>query len=418
MLHSSTSNRLPSKGITVPSLLLLNARSIAAEGKLDDLTLSCSTLHPDFCVVTETWLNDSHDSSYFQMPNYFILRKDRIGKAGGGVAIWVRNGINCSVLPTLDFPSFVDCLCLSFRYGCKDYILCAIYHPPNTGANNCALVLDAIIETIDKWSNRHCDGEVIIAGDLNDLDVDCLSRVLDLVKKVVAPTRGHSILDHFLVSSSLNEHYPEADVGPPLSTSRRGSHGQVFLKPHDSHGLSIKNRYYSVLDLRKPNVDAFLEKLSTSSFHDIYKTNDINMKVSLFYDTLNRCLSCIPKTTVYMTPRDKPWMNPHLKNLVNLRWKAYRSRDFAEYNRLKCATHEAIKHAKKKWIERASDSANKLWKTVNEFSGKRTGSPLDPILSQHPDIHSALNHLNLTFTKYLALNNRLICLWTALTGLL
>jgi hypothetical protein len=252
---------------SVPSVLLLNARSIAAHGKMDDLSLSCSSLEPDFCVVTETWLSKSHDSSYFQIPNYSLLRKDRVGRLGGCIAIWAKNGITCCVLSNLDFPSSVECLCLSFSMGNKNYLLCALYHPPNMSSDASSAVLDALVSAVDMWSNDHLEGEVIIAGDLNNFDVDSLCRILDLVKKVTSPTRGESILDHCLVSSGLDNFYPEAIVGPPLSTSRRGSHGQVHLQPYDSQSVSTTNRFYTVLDMRKPNVSGFLSMLRNSSFH-------------------------------------------------------------------------------------------------------------------------------------------------------
>lgn len=118
----------------VPSVLLLNVRSIAAPDKFDDLTLSCSSFHPYFCVVTETWLNASHDNALFYILNYSIQRKDRIGKIVGDVAIWVRNSINCSVLHTSDFPTFIKYLCLSFKFGSKNYLLFLIYYTPNTGS--------------------------------------------------------------------------------------------------------------------------------------------------------------------------------------------------------------------------------------------------------------------------------------------
>ena len=390
---------LPDTVTHVPSILVLNARSIAAPGKFDDLVLTCASLQPDFCVVTETWFNESHDNSQFQIPSYDILRRDRIGKAGGGVALWVRSGIYCSVIQTPVFPPYVENLCVSFEIDGRMYLLSAIYYPPNQVADSSSSTFDALVNTVDIWSNDHPEGETIIAGDLNDFDVDSLCRVLDLVKKVTSPTRGSSILDHCLVSSSLDDFYPDANVGPPLSTARRGSHGQVFLKPHESHSIPVKYRLYSVLDLRKANMEAFLRRLSSCSFHEVYKTDDVDNKVALFYDILNYCLSCIPKTLVYMTPRDKPWMSPHLKLLINLRWNAFRIRDFPEYNRLKRATCDAIQNAKRKWVERSYESTNGLWRTVGEFSGKKRGRPLDPILSKHPDLVSALNHLNLIFTE-------------------
>ena len=385
--------------MVVPSLLLLNARSIAPCDKLDDLTLSCSSLEPDFCVVTETWLNKSHDSCYFQIPNYSLLRKDRVGRTGGGVAVWMKNNITCSVLPNLNFPPFAECLCLSFRMGIQIYLLCAVYYPPNLCHASSTAVVEALVDTIDEWSTTNIDGEIIIAGDLNDLDVDSLCRTLDLVKKVTSPTRKQAILDHFLVSSGLDNFYPDATVGPPLSTSRRGSHGQVHLQPYGSLPTSTTSRCSTVLDLRKPNVDAFLSALQNSSFLSVYKLDDIDKKVAAFYGILENCLKCIPRTSVYMTARDKPWMSPHLKNMINLRWKAYRSRNFTEYNRLKNVIQKEIIQAKRRWIARSSNSANTLWKTVNEFSGKRKGRSLDPLLSKHKDMTSALNHLNSIFCE-------------------
>ena len=92
-------------------------------------------------------------------------------------------------------------------------------------------------------------------------------------------------------------------------------------------------------------------------------------------------------------------MTPHLKNLVNLRWKAYRSRDFLEYNRLKRSTHLAINHAKQNWARKSQSNSKGLWRTVNEINGKRCGKPLDPILAKYPNKQRALDNLNLGFIK-------------------
>ena len=143
----------------VPSILLSNARSIAAHGKLDDMSLPCSSLGPDFCIVIETWLNKSHDSSYFLTPNYSLLRKDRVGRLGD-VAVWLKKGIICSVLSNPDFPHFVECLCLSFQMINKDYLLCALQNSANMSS-----ISDALVNIVDTWSNDHIEGEDIIAGD-------------------------------------------------------------------------------------------------------------------------------------------------------------------------------------------------------------------------------------------------------------
>ena len=70
----------------------INVRSILADGRLVDLEILSGSHEIDVLCVTETWLTNLSINiciNGFQPP----IRRDRCGKRGGGVAIFVRNGI-------------------------------------------------------------------------------------------------------------------------------------------------------------------------------------------------------------------------------------------------------------------------------------------------------------------------------------
>ena len=85
------------KGITVCHV---NVRSILADSRLTDLKILCLISNNiDILYVTETWLNSSRRVVLpgFQVP----YRHDRPDKRGGGVAVFVRNGLPFSEVQLL-----------------------------------------------------------------------------------------------------------------------------------------------------------------------------------------------------------------------------------------------------------------------------------------------------------------------------
>ena len=47
----------------------------------------------DISTFSETWLTDQIEDSELNLQGYSVIRQDRQGKIGGGVAIFVRNGL-------------------------------------------------------------------------------------------------------------------------------------------------------------------------------------------------------------------------------------------------------------------------------------------------------------------------------------
>ncbi|GAB0206747.1 hypothetical protein GRJ2_003140300 [Grus japonensis] len=84
----------------------------------------------DLVAITETWWDDSHDWSA-AMDGYKLFRRDRQGRRGGGVALYVRECFDCIELDDCDDK--VECLWVRMRGKANkaDILLGVCYRPPN-----------------------------------------------------------------------------------------------------------------------------------------------------------------------------------------------------------------------------------------------------------------------------------------------
>ena len=360
---------------------------------MDELRLECITRKPDIVVVTESWLSTNHDNDCFLMNDYTLFRQDRTNKIGGGILVWMKHSIPTTRVSPVEVSHIGDFVFLSFKFCAMLYILCANCIPPNRTVSEDESINDSITNTLDSFCDNHPNCYVIICGDFNRLDTSLLESSYDLVPKVTSPTRGAAILDQVLVSNSLAQHYKSAEVGPPPFSGRRGSHCQVLLNPaHDQH--SEDSIFHTVYDCRLPNLQEFITNLSKCSFADLYREPDMDKKTDIFYERFCKCLSVIPSKQITMTMKDKPWMSPLLKDLITQRWNAFRSKNFAEYNRLKRKCKELITLRKKSWYETERLKSRNPWSVVKETCNKGSNNPLASLLFQYPDSKTATDAIN------------------------
>ena len=96
ILHKKEANKLSDKH-SLPSTLVnlvlnLHAISISESWLKHSLpsTLANLVLNLHAISISESWLKHSLPSTLVNLENYCLLRNDRIGKRGGGVAMYVR----------------------------------------------------------------------------------------------------------------------------------------------------------------------------------------------------------------------------------------------------------------------------------------------------------------------------------------
>ncbi len=103
---------------------------------IGDLTHNCVLRHgADAVVVTETWLNGDVEPSFGKIGGYtHWARRDRQNRAGGGVAVCFREGVQAQQLD-VDTPPQLEVM--FFRVVLANHsalLLCAMYRPPPAGA--------------------------------------------------------------------------------------------------------------------------------------------------------------------------------------------------------------------------------------------------------------------------------------------
>ena len=137
----------------------VNVRSLMAPGRLTDLQMLSSFNNIDILCITETWLKPNHLNSSILIPGFQPpLRKDRLSSRGGGVAIYLRNGLTAKLLP-LPLPR-LECLSVQLHFPKrKKLTLHVVYRPPNLPMES---FLDDLEETVAK-----CNGHICLVGDFN-----------------------------------------------------------------------------------------------------------------------------------------------------------------------------------------------------------------------------------------------------------
>ena len=139
----------------------------------------------------------------------------------------------------------------------------------------------------------------------------------------------------------------------------------------------------------------FVNTISKINWCDFYKAEQsADSKCNIFFDIFTDIIkSTIPTVTVFMTPKDKPWVTPYIKHLINQRWNAYRAGNFFLYNDLKVKVKNMLLFSKKKWASKVPN-ASSLWSKVNFVRGKDCANNINKLFSNYSSISDALNNIN------------------------
>jgi hypothetical protein len=134
-------------GHNTPSLYVLNAAALTKPFFLQHLTADLIGNQSDVAVITETHFKAKHTDATVGIDGYTMYRRDRIGRCGGGVAVYVRSELQSAEWKcTADDRAYEV---LWVRIGAA--FMAAIYHPPKPQYRTELLVqyIDLCVETIN-----------------------------------------------------------------------------------------------------------------------------------------------------------------------------------------------------------------------------------------------------------------------------
>ena len=86
---------------------MINLNKRSSETSLDNFLNHFECLYTEFAIIslTETWLNERNYNLY-EIPNYVLIGKQRSGRKGGGISIYIKQNIKYKIRDHISFMNF------------------------------------------------------------------------------------------------------------------------------------------------------------------------------------------------------------------------------------------------------------------------------------------------------------------------
>lgn len=112
---------------------------------------------------SETWLNDKSYIDALNLEDYKLYHKDRFGRSGGGVCLYVRSNMHADVCDLAVNDNHIDSLFIEIKNDKgKSIIVGVIYRSPDSDLNIFNNKLEEMLLHINKL-NKDC----VLLGDFN-----------------------------------------------------------------------------------------------------------------------------------------------------------------------------------------------------------------------------------------------------------
>ena len=346
---------------------------------------------PCILGLCETFLSSSISDNMLLIDNYSFERKDREGKKGGGIIVYLADNVSYKRRHDIEVNEIESIWLEISPAKCKPFLLNFIYRPPNSKQNWIDLY-DTQLNIADCLNT-----EFFIFGDFN---INCImndglisfsnEKWSDIVNKfgliqlITAPTRvtknSSTIIDHiytnntrhvvraFTSSLALSDHYPVCLL-----------RSMNFHISKDSKHTVIKYRSF-----KKFNENNFRSDLLCSGLENVETITDPNAALYLFYNILNGVLSKhapIKEKRIKRT-HQPGWFNNNIKQLINERDRLKRNGDYKKYKMHRNLVSCRIKKSKRDFYNNAikeNKDSKYLWKHIKDISymnnNKNSGLP-------------------------------------------
>ena len=207
----------------------LNARSIL--NKKNELDIMVDEIKPHMIGITESWANNDITDAELGLEGYVMFRKDRMGRRGGGVLLYIKETIPAYEVQLQEEADCNEAIWCKLVTGHTTVTIGVVYRCPNITKQNNEKIHNAISEV--------SKGDCIIMGDFNhgnikwdtmqstgveDKQFLCLVQDNFLTQHVLEPTRATRVLD--IVLSSQKELVDNVNIKEPLGSS---DHNQMHF---------------------------------------------------------------------------------------------------------------------------------------------------------------------------------------------
>jgi len=207
-----------------------NIRSFSCNGDEFELFLGSLCSNIDIVVLTETWFNKGNIKNITGNKGYHSYRE---GRRGGGVSVFVRDGLKATLVEDFSFVTPVAEFCsVNVNLSSRNSItIVGLYRPPSVSVESfCDLLRDDILSKLATNQNFLIGGDANINMLSNDISCDTFSNLLFSFyckPYITLPTRisGKSIsaVDHIWSNVSC-------DVSAGVLTTDITDHFTLFAR--------------------------------------------------------------------------------------------------------------------------------------------------------------------------------------------
>ena len=335
--------------------------------------------------ISETKLKSHKLSSCFNVDGFQEpFRKDNDSNGGGGIIVYVRNGINAKRRFDLETNS-IECIWLEITVGKgKPFLVGNMYRPPTSKVE----FVDRFESFIDNVSSE--GKEIILMGDFNknllnehkDKEWENFTTSLGLSQLVCDPTRvtenSSTLIDH--IYTNFDENITHVHVCK-ISIS---DHYAIFGNRKLSN--CVKSNTHQTITYRSfKNFDEnrFISDMQDVPWETIEYFNDINEIVevwnTMFLEVVN---NHAPLKSHRIKRKYQPdWLTPQILDCIKERDKCKVSGKMDEYRILRNRVSMMIDSAKKETyqtrVEEGKDDPRSIWKLFKQFGTSKKGIAKD-----------------------------------------
>jgi len=386
-------------------VVLLNARSL--RNKMPQFRAWVAASSYSAIAITETWLDTGRDFlGEYHLPGYAMFSKERVGRRGGGVLLYVRTHLSAIEVRTESPHEFVG----ADLRGCNPSLRIVVaYRPPHLSRESDESLYRDLARVVQ-------DGATVLVGDFNchvdweqgragaegmrlvDFANDCF-----LTQVVREPTRGRNTLD--LVFASEEELVRQVEIGPALDGSDHEVVAfEVVVRP-DAERIRSGVR----LNLRLANFGRFVRELEEADIQPGASVEEEWMELRERYlDIQSRC---IPAKRVGGSQKRNPtWFSRELAAAIGERKRLYRAfradpspepeRALTQQRRLvKRMTRQAKAEEERRVALTCKDNPKEFYAFVNRH---KAGRSLGPLKTATGDVLTEEGEMAEEFNSYFA----------------
>ena len=359
----------------------INVRSLN-DSQMDSIRAELS-LEYDVICLSETNLPTAKVSDLSLSGFHSIIRKDRIGKSGGGVALYAANFLGVMRMAEFEIPE-LEAMWVKVKAGNDIALICVCYKPPNAKADFWTKLQDSI--DLAKQSGIE---KIIITGDMNSdpktregYNLKLFTQSNNFTTHVNEPTRitpnSATILDQFI--SNLPLSLKNVEVLDPIGSC---DHCVIRATLHFKNKFNKPKCYKRhIWQYKLADMEEFKHKLNSADWDHCF-SDDINESCNKWTSTfLNIARECIPNKVVTIRPCDKLFFSPELRQLRRKKnrlhknakkyntlyhWTCFREARNAYNSKIKEAKANAeIKHSEE-LLDYSNIFPKKWWKIAKYF---------------------------------------------------